>query len=69
VEKKLQNLLLSATRVVFWEKYIASKNHLLLVVQKFSKDEYGLLEEDVNVKDKQNFPAVQQIAFPRARLS
>ena len=67
VGKKLRNPLLSATRVVFWGKYVASKNHLLLVLQKFNKDEHGLLEEDVNVKDKQNFPAVQRIAFPKVR--
>ena len=67
VGKKLRNPLLSATRVVFWGKYVASKNHLLLVIQKFNKDERGLLEEDVNVKDKQNFLAMQQIAFPKVK--
>ena len=67
VGKKLRNPLLSATRVVFWRKYVTSKNHLLLVIQKFNKDEHGFLEEDVNMKDKQNFLAVQQIAFPKVR--
>jgi hypothetical protein len=31
---------------------MASKNHLLLVFEKFNKDQHGLLEEDINVKDK-----------------
>jgi hypothetical protein len=26
-----------------------------------------MLEKDINVKDKQNFPTVQQIIFPKAR--
>ncbi len=46
---------------------MASKNHLLLVFEKFNKDQHGLLEEDINVKDKQNFPTVQQIVFPKVR--
>ena len=43
VGKKLRNPLLSASRVVFWGKYVASKNHLLLIIQEFSKEEHGLL--------------------------
>jgi hypothetical protein len=31
---------------------MANKNHILLVFEKFSKDQHGLLEEDINVKDK-----------------
>jgi hypothetical protein len=31
---------------------MASKNHLLLVLENFNKDQHGLLEEDINVKDK-----------------
>jgi hypothetical protein len=40
---------------------------LLLVLEKFNEDQHGLLEKDINVKDKQNFPTVQQIAFPKLR--
>ncbi len=50
--KKLQNPLLSATKIVFWGKHMASKNHLLLILEKSNKDQHGLLEKDINVKDK-----------------
>jgi hypothetical protein len=52
VGKKLQNPLLSATKIVFWGKHMASKNHLLLIFEKINKYQHGLLEEDMNVKDK-----------------
>jgi hypothetical protein len=65
--KKLRNPLLNATRDIFWGQHMATKNHLKLVIQVFSKEEHGLLEEDVDVRDKQNFPAVQRIAFPKVR--
>jgi hypothetical protein len=52
VGKKLQNPLLSATKIVFWGKHMASINHLLLILEKINKDQHGLLEEDINVKDK-----------------
>ncbi len=48
---------------------MASKNHLLLVLEKFNKDQHGLLEEDINVKDKQKFLVVQRIAFPKVKKS
>jgi hypothetical protein len=54
-------------KIMFWGKHMASKNHLLLVFEKINKDQHGLLEEDINVKDKQNFLAVQQFAFPKVR--
>jgi hypothetical protein len=38
VGKKLQNPLLSTTRIVFWGKNMASKKHLLLVLEIFNKD-------------------------------
>jgi hypothetical protein len=38
VGKKLQNPLLSATKIVFWDKHMASKNHLLLILEKINKD-------------------------------
>jgi hypothetical protein len=65
--KKLRNPLLNATRDIFWGVSIATKNHLRLVMNVFPKHEHGLLEEDVDVKDKQNFAAVQRISFPRVR--
>jgi hypothetical protein len=51
VGKKLQNPLLLAIRIMFWGKCMPSKNHLLLVLEKFNKDQHVLLEEDINVKD------------------
>jgi hypothetical protein len=38
VGKKLQNPLLSSTKIVFWGKHMASKNHLLLILEKINKD-------------------------------
>jgi len=52
VGKKLCNLLFLAIKVVFWGKYMASKNHILLVFENFNIDQHGLLKEDINVKDK-----------------
>ncbi len=52
---------------MFWGKHMARKNHLLLVFENINKDQHGLLEKDINVKDKQNFPIVQRIAFPKVR--
>jgi hypothetical protein len=37
VGKKLRNPLILATRIVFWGKLMASKNHLLLVLEKITK--------------------------------
>jgi hypothetical protein len=62
VGKKFCNFLLLAIKMVFWGEYKARKNHLLLV-DKFNKNQHGLLEEDINVKDKQNFLVVQCIIF------
>jgi hypothetical protein len=59
VGKKFRNPLLLAIRIVFWGKHMASENHLLLVFQNINKDQHGLLEEDINVKDKQKFPIIQ----------
>lgn len=65
--KKARNSFLHATRDVFWGQFIATKNHLRLVIKVFPRDEHGLLEEDADVREKQNFPAVQRIAFPKVR--
>ena len=65
--KKLRNPLLSPQRTIFWGHFLAHKNHLQLVIELFTRDEHGLLNEDINVKDKQNYPAVQRISFPRVR--
>jgi hypothetical protein len=43
--KKQRNPILNATRDIFWGDALATKNHLRLVMQIFSKDEHGLLEE------------------------
>jgi len=62
VGTRLCNFRLLAIRAIFWGKYKARKNHLLLV-DKFNKNQHELLEEDVNVKDKQNFLIVQCTVF------
>jgi len=64
VGKGLCNFLLLTIRAIFWGKYKARKNHLLLV-DKFNKNQHELLE--VNVEDKQNFLIVQCIVFPKIR--
>lgn len=45
---------------------LASKNILRLVLEHHRKRS-GLREEDVDVQDLQNFPAVQRLAMPRVR--
>ncbi len=67
VGKKLCNLLFLAIKVVFWGKYMASKNHILLVFENFNIDQHGLLKENINVKDKKKILVVQCIAFPKVR--
>ena len=66
--KKLRNPLLSSRRTIFWKHFLAHKNHLRLVTELFTREEHGLLDEDINVKDKQNYLAVQRISFPRVRM-
>ena len=68
IGKKLRNPLLSSRRTIFWEHFLAHKNHLRLVTELFTREEHGLLDEDINVKDKQNYLAVQRISFPRVRM-
>jgi hypothetical protein len=58
VGKKLRNPLLSSRKTIFWRHFLAHKNHLRLIIELFTREEHGLLDEDVNVKDKQNYPAV-----------
>lgn len=66
--KKKRNPILNGNRDLFWGECFATKNHLKLVMMVFPKEEHGLFEQDVDVKDKQNFAAVQRIAFPRVRV-
>jgi hypothetical protein len=67
IGKKIRNPLLIASRSVFWGTHLATVNHLRRVMSCFPKEEHGLLEEDVNVKDKQNVPAVQRVASSKVR--
>jgi hypothetical protein len=46
---------------------MAKKNHMLLVLEIFNKDQHGLFKEDINVKDKQKILDVQRIVFPKVR--
>jgi len=50
-----------------WGKYMAKKNHILLVFEKFNKYQHGLLEGYINVKDKKKILFVQCITFPKVR--
>lgn len=65
--KKWRNPVLHPHRKVMWGVRLAHKNLLLLVVKHYRKEEHGLLEDDVNPTDLQNFPAAQRLAFPRVR--
>jgi hypothetical protein len=67
IGKKVRNLFLVASRNVFWRTNLATINHLRLVMSIFSRAEHGLLEEDVNVKDKQNVAAVQRVSSLKVR--
>jgi hypothetical protein len=59
VGKKLRNPLLVASRNVFWGSCLATVNHLRIVMSAFPRSKHGLLEEDMDVCDKQNVVAVQ----------
>lgn len=65
--KKARNSLLSPSKNVYWGKHLATKNHLVLVRNHFDKDTHGLNETDVDVQDKQNYSAVERLAFPCVR--
>ncbi|GAQ78082.1 hypothetical protein KFL_000070500 [Klebsormidium nitens] len=65
IGKKLRNPLLVASRNVYWGTHLATINHLRLVMSVFPKSEHGLLEEDVDVRDKQSVAAVQRAASLR----
>jgi hypothetical protein len=67
IGKKLRNPILVATRNVFWGKHLATINHLRLVMTIFPRSKHGLLEEDVDVRDKQNVAAVQRAASLKVR--
>lgn len=64
--KKARNQILSSKNL-YYGGHLATKNHLVLVRETFSKEEHGLNETDIDVKDKQNFPAVERLAFPQVR--
>lgn len=65
--KKMRNPLLSATRRLQWGVCLATRNHIRLLLAHFDKSEHGLCETDIDVRDVQNFPAVQRLAFPGVR--
>jgi hypothetical protein len=63
--KKGRNSLLNASKNIYWEQHLATKIHLVLNLKPFNKDAHGLNETDVDMRDKQNHPAVERLAFPR----
>jgi hypothetical protein len=65
--KKMRNPLLSASRRLCWGVCLATRNHLRLVMTHFPKDQHGLCKTDIDVRDVQNFPAVQRLAFSKVR--
>lgn len=65
--KKWRNSSLHPHRKVMYGTSLAHKNLLLPVLKNFSKEEHGLLEDDINPADLQNFPAAQRLAFPKVR--
>jgi hypothetical protein len=65
VGKTLQNPLLSTSRIVFWGKRMASKNHLLLVLEKFNKDQHRLLEKNIMSRISRIFQLYNELFFLR----
>ncbi len=47
---------------------MATKNHLLLVLEKFNKDQHGLLEVDINVRISKVFHLYNEFLFLRKCL-
>jgi hypothetical protein len=64
----MRNPLLSATRRLQWGVCLATRNHLRLLLTHFDKADHGLCETDIDVRDVQNYPAVQRLAFPGIRV-
>ena len=52
---------------MFWGTKLASKNHVMAVMDLWKKKSHGLLKVDANVKDKQNVLAIQRLAFSCVR--
>lgn len=66
--KKLRNSLLQPVRVMMWGECVAHRNAIGEILTYWrEKRVHGLSEDDINVSDIQNFPAVQRLAFPKVR--
>jgi hypothetical protein len=58
VAVKLKSRLLRVSSILPLGQYVAGLHHLRLLQKSFGKDQHGLREKDINVKDKQNYDAV-----------
>ena len=58
---KLKSRLIKPSIILPLGKYLAGVHHLRIVQSTFGKDQHGLMERDINHKDKQNYNAVVHI--------
>ena len=62
VAVKLKARLLKPSVVIPMGKYLASSQHLHIVVDNYCKDQHGIRQRDLDHKDRQNFEAVTHLA-------
>jgi hypothetical protein len=43
-------------------KYLINKEHIIYLIESYSKIEHSLIKSDINVKDRQNFPSCRRIS-------
>ena len=65
--KKWINYLLHTARVMNLGGHMAHMNHLVLVREALPSQRHGLLWEDVERKDRQNWASAQRLLFPRVQ--
>lgn len=65
--KKLINPLLSAVRVLQLGGDVCTLEHVGLVYNRFTADQHGLRQEDVDRKDRQNWASAQRLCQAKVR--
>jgi hypothetical protein len=62
VATKFRNRLLSEVASMKMGKYLIDKEHIIYLIESYSKIEHSLIKCDINIKDRQNFPSCRRIS-------
>ncbi|CAF4993608.1 unnamed protein product [Rotaria sp. Silwood1] len=62
VATKFRNRLLSQVASMKMGKYLIDKEHIVYLIESYSKIEHNLIKCDINIKDRQNFPSCRRIS-------